>query len=197
MDFQKSNSGFGINTSNIPYVPIFSQDGQVFIFWPKFGEIVQLRAIFWFKYCWGCCRELGGSWNELGGGGWSWVELGGAGWRWMELGGGRWSLVEVGAWFSNTRLIDNKHISPRFHCNRSSLDLNYYGTRKFQENFLYRLAKLYWQFDMVGMNTLYKESIRVRNKNKGKRKKKKKVNSRNSVEESFYEHIGRSSNNTN
>ena len=43
---------------------------------------------------------------------------------------------------------------------------------------------------MVGMNTLYKESIRVRNKNKGKRKKKKKVNSRNSVEESFYEHIG-------
>ena len=50
---------------------------------------------------------------------------------------------------------------------------------------------------MVGMNTLYKESIRVRNKNNGKRKKKKKVNSRNSVEESSYEHIGRSSNNTN
>ena len=50
---------------------------------------------------------------------------------------------------------------------------------------------------MVGMNTLSKESIRVRNKNKGKRKKNKKVDSRNSVEESSYEHIGLSSNNSN
>ena len=47
------------------------------------------------------------------------------------------------------------------------------------------------------MNTLSKESNRVRNKNKCKRKKNKKVYSRNSVEESFYEHIGLSSNNTN
>ena len=47
------------------------------------------------------------------------------------------------------------------------------------------------------MNTLSKESIRVRNKNKGKRKKNKKVYSRNSVEKSSYEHIGLSSNNTN
>ena len=75
-EFQKSKSGFGINTSKVAYVPIFSQNGQLLIFRPKFGEIVQLRAIFWFKYCWGCCRELGGGWNELGGGGWSWVELG-------------------------------------------------------------------------------------------------------------------------
>ena len=50
---------------------------------------------------------------------------------------------------------------------------------------------------MVGMNTLSKESIRVKNKNKGKRKKKKKVYSRNSVEKSSYEHIGLSNNNTN
>ena len=70
-----------ISTSNIPCVPIFIQNGQLLIFRPKFGEIVQLRAIFWFKYCWGCCRELGGDWNELDGGGWRWVE--------------------VGAWFSN------------------------------------------------------------------------------------------------
>ena len=48
---------------------------------------------------------------------------------------------------------------------------------------------------MVGMNTLSKESIRVRNKNKGKRKKNKKVDS--SVEESSYERIGLSSNNLN
>ena len=100
-EFQKSKSGFGINTSNIPCVPVFSQNGQLLIFWPKFGEIAQLCAIFWFKYCWGCCRELGGGWNELDGGGWSWVEvdmswmevdgagwrLRWAGWRWMELGG--------------------------------------------------------------------------------------------------------------
>ena len=50
---------------------------------------------------------------------------------------------------------------------------------------------------MVGMYTLSKESIRVRNKNKGKRKKNKKVYSRNSVEKSSYKHIGLSSNNTN
>ena len=35
----------------------------------------------------------------------------------------------------NICFIDNKHISPRFHCNRSGLHLNYYGTRKLQENF--------------------------------------------------------------
>ena len=50
---------------------------------------------------------------------------------------------------------------------------------------------------MVSINTLSKESIRVRNKNKSKRKKNKNVDSRNSVEESSYEHIGLSSNNSN
>ena len=50
-EFRKSKSGFGINTSNIPCVPIISQNGQFLIFRPKFGEIAQLRAIFWFKYC--------------------------------------------------------------------------------------------------------------------------------------------------
>ena len=50
---------------------------------------------------------------------------------------------------------------------------------------------------MVGMYTLSKDSIRIRNKNKGNRKRNKKVNFRNSVEESSYEHVGRSSNNSN
>ena len=50
---------------------------------------------------------------------------------------------------------------------------------------------------MVGMYTLSKESIRVGNQNNGKRKRSKKVDSRNSVEESSYEHIGLSSNNSN
>ena len=63
--------------------------------------------------------------------------------------------------------------------------------------YLYELAKLDWQFDMVGMYTLSKDSVRVRNKNKGKRKKNKKVDSRNRVEKSSYEHIGLSSNNSN
>ena len=75
-EFQKYKSGFEINTSKIPCAPIFSQNGELLIFRPKFGEIAQLRAIFWFKYCWGCCRGLDGGWNELGEGGWSWVELG-------------------------------------------------------------------------------------------------------------------------
>ena len=81
--FQKSKSGFGISILEILCAPIFRQNGQLWIFgpkfaqkwilgleiWSKFGKIAQLRAIFWFKYCWGCCRELSGSWNELGGGG--------------------------------------------------------------------------------------------------------------------------------
>ena len=59
-EFQKSRSGFGISTSNIPSEPIFNKNGQLWIFRPKFGKIAQLCVIFWFEYCWGCCRELGG-----------------------------------------------------------------------------------------------------------------------------------------
>ena len=111
-EFQKSKSGFGISSSNIPCVPIFSQNGQFLIFRPKFGEIAQLGAIFWFKYCWGCCRELGGGWNELSGGGWSWVEV--------EM-----SWVEVGAQFSSTHLIKQRN----YFANRKS-----YRTSLFIEN---------------------------------------------------------------
>ena len=50
---------------------------------------------------------------------------------------------------------------------------------------------------MVSMYTLSKDSVSVINKNKGKTKRNKKVNSRNSVEESSYEHIGLNSNNSN
>ena len=83
-EFQRSNPGFGIYTSNISCVPIFSQNGRHLIFRPKFGEIAQLRAMFWFKYCWGCCRELGGggwSWMEVE---MSWVVVNRAGWRWVH-----------------------------------------------------------------------------------------------------------------
>ena len=81
---QKSKSGFGISILKILCFPIFRQNGQLLIFPPKFGEIAELRAIFWFKYCWGCCRELGGDWNELGVGGWGWVEVDGAEWSWVH-----------------------------------------------------------------------------------------------------------------
>ena len=64
-------------------VPIFSQNRQLLIFRSKFGEIAQLRAIFWFKYCWGCCRELGG-------GGWSWVEVE---MSWVEVDEASWGWV--------------------------------------------------------------------------------------------------------
>ena len=39
------------STPPIYHVSIFSQNGQLLIVWPKFGEIAQLRAILWFKYC--------------------------------------------------------------------------------------------------------------------------------------------------
>ena len=45
-------------------------------------------------------------------------------------------------------------------------------TKKLQEQFLYELTKLDWQFDLVGMYTPSKDSVRVRNKSKGKKKKK-------------------------
>ena len=56
-------------------MPIFSQNRQLLIFWPKFGEIAQLRAIFWFKYLEGVEE--------------SWVE---AEMSWLEVGGARWRL---------------------------------------------------------------------------------------------------------
>ena len=52
--FQKSKSGFRMCTSNIPRVRIFSQNEQLLIFRPKFGEIA--------------CVEV-----DLDGTGWRWV----------------------------------------------------------------------------------------------------------------------------
>ena len=85
-EFQKINAEIRISILEISRLPISKENGQLclfgpkfapkWVFWPKFGEIDQLPAIFWFEYCWGCCRELDGGWNELGGSGWSWVEVG-------------------------------------------------------------------------------------------------------------------------
>ena len=84
LEIQKTNVRIRISNLEIPCVLIFRQNGQLWIFRPKFGEIAQLRAILWFEYCWECCRELGRSWNELSGGGWSWVEVDGAEWSWVH-----------------------------------------------------------------------------------------------------------------
>ena len=69
-------------------MPIFSQNGQLLIFWPKFGEIAQLRKYFGSNIVEGVAE----SWLEAK---MSWVEVGGAGWSWME----------VGARFSNTQIL--------------------------------------------------------------------------------------------
>ena len=69
-------------------MPIFSQNGQLLIFWPKFGEIAQLRKYFGSNIVEGVAE----SWLEAE---MSWVEVGGAGWSWME----------VGARFSNTQVL--------------------------------------------------------------------------------------------
>ena len=107
---QKTNLGIRIRILKIESVPNFRQNGQIWLFWPKFGQKcffhfeikktnveillrVSQRAGWRLKWAWWTWMELGGGWNELGGGGWSWVELGGGGWGWME----------VGAQFSNTR----------------------------------------------------------------------------------------------
>ena len=99
--FQKSKSEFGINTSNISCMSIFRENGQLLIFWSKFGETAKLGAIFWSQYCWGCCRKLCGDWKKLGGGEWSWVEVE---MSWLELDEAGWSWVELGARFSNTQI---------------------------------------------------------------------------------------------
>ena len=100
LEIQKTNVGIRIRNLEIPCVPAFRQNGQFWIFRPKFGELAQLHAIFWSEYCWECCRELRGGWNELGGGGWNWVEVkmsrvevDGAAWSWVEVDGTGWSWV--------------------------------------------------------------------------------------------------------
>ena len=55
-------------------MPILSQNGQLLIFWPKFGEIAQLHAIFGSNIVEGVAE----SWVEAK---MSWVEVDGAGWK--------------------------------------------------------------------------------------------------------------------
>ena len=62
-------------------MPIFSQNWQLLIIRPKFGEIANYVQYFGSNIVEGVAE----SWVEAE---MSWVEVDGAGWRWMELGGG-------------------------------------------------------------------------------------------------------------
>ena len=75
LEFQKFKSVFGMSLSKIPCVPIFSKN----------GELAQQELLNYVRYFgpWGCCKELGGAWNVLGGDGWSWLKVDRAGWRWV------------------------------------------------------------------------------------------------------------------
>ena len=48
LQIQTTNVGIRIVILEIPCVPMFSKNGQLLIFRPKFGEIAQLHVIFWF-----------------------------------------------------------------------------------------------------------------------------------------------------
>ena len=68
---------------------IFSQNGQLLIFQPKFREIAQLREP-------NIVESVAESWVEAE---MSWVEVK---MSWVEVDAARWSWMELGAWFSNT-----------------------------------------------------------------------------------------------
>ena len=125
-----------ITMCNIQCVSSFSQNEQLLIFWPKFWEIAQLRAIFWFKNCWGWCRELGGGWNKLGGGGWSWVEVNGAGWMWVHG-----LVIPIYFYLNNvsvdlSRLIACRLCCTRWICDHQKLIYCLYVFLINQQNFL-------------------------------------------------------------
>ena len=86
-EFQKSKSGFGINTSKIPCVPIFSQNGQILIFRPKLGKLPNYVQHFGSNIVEGVAEsrvEAEMSWVVVDGAELSWVEVDGAGWRWVH-----------------------------------------------------------------------------------------------------------------
>ena len=72
-NFENQSLDSETNTSNIPCVPIFSQNGQLLIFRSKFREIAQLRAIFWLNIVEGVAEK----WVETE---MSWVEVDGTEW---------------------------------------------------------------------------------------------------------------------
>ena len=83
-NFKKSKSGFAINTSKIPYVSIFSQNGQLLVFHSKFGEIAHYVQYFSSNIVEGVAEswvEAKMSRVEVE---MSWVEVNGAGWRWVH-----------------------------------------------------------------------------------------------------------------
>ena len=89
-EFQKSKSGFGINTSKIPCLLIFSQSGNFEFFGLHLGKLSNYVSYFGSNNV----ESVAESWVEAE---ISRVGVDGAGSSWMELG-------EVGARFSNTHI---------------------------------------------------------------------------------------------
>ena len=69
--FRSSKPGFGISTSTIPWVTIFRQNAQLWIFGLNLGKSPNYVRYFGYYNVEGVAESL----NELGGGGWSWVEV--------------------------------------------------------------------------------------------------------------------------
>ena len=105
LEIQKTNVEIRISILETPCAPIFSQNGQLWLFGPKLPqkwilglEFQKSKSVFgistskipcepifsqngqlWIfrpKFLLRVLLELGGGWNALGGGGWSWVEVG-------------------------------------------------------------------------------------------------------------------------
>ena len=77
LESQKSKSGFGINTSNIPCAPIFSQNGQLLILWSKLAKLPNYVQYFGSNIVEGVAESSVEAET-------SWVEVDGAGWRWVH-----------------------------------------------------------------------------------------------------------------
>ena len=152
-DIHKTNVGIRISICETPSVPIFRQNGQLWIFvsnlpkngfWgqnfknlsldsksaPPVNHVCQFSVKMnnlgkWPNYDQYFVSKIVEGVAES----WvedemSWVEVGGAGWKWMKLGGGGWKWMEVGARFSNTG--KKKLVRPASHvgCTKKQLIRN-------------------------------------------------------------------------
>ena len=97
LEIQKTNARIRISILEIPGVPNFSQNGQIWVFGLNLGKLPNHMQYFGSNNVEGVAVswvEAKMKWMEVDGAGWSWIVLGEGGWRWME----------VSVQFSNTQL---------------------------------------------------------------------------------------------
>ena len=73
---------------------------------------------------WGRWMELGGGWNELGGGGWSWMEVDRTGWRWVHSLVLPFLLLFLFIWQKKWIIKLGKSLT---HCSKWRAYLSYYS----------------------------------------------------------------------